>query len=163
MERFRCVFTDCLCHEVRDSSKVTLFKFPNDVKVRQQWNNVVGSNVVGWLGCVNSSRVCQFHFSPSDFKNFAQVQSKYAERLVLKPDAIPSGTCCAMTAFESQPQITTVSTASNVASNKCEISTQCNMDFLQENPSVKTQTDETNTKERGIVFLLCFTKCVDKM
>ena len=84
-----------ICHSVTVHYQISLFKFPKQLKVQQDWIQFV--NTAGKLNqknnninCTQSQYICSAHFSEEDFVNFPRFRSCFSKRLVLKQGACPS-------------------------------------------------------------------------
>ncbi|XP_034057592.1 uncharacterized protein LOC117536713 isoform X2 [Gymnodraco acuticeps] len=67
--------------------KCRLFALPKAEPRRSQWLKFIFNNVPS---TVRNTVLCARHFSDDSFTNLAQVEARYAMRLVLKGDAVPT-------------------------------------------------------------------------
>ncbi|XP_067287359.1 uncharacterized protein [Pseudorasbora parva] len=75
----KCAFRRC------DNTKV-LFAFPREAARAKAWVQATG---LLWCPKTRGKYVCYKHFTPQSFENFGLVESGFADRLLLKKDAIP--------------------------------------------------------------------------
>ncbi|XP_048051053.1 zinc finger protein 883-like isoform X1 [Megalobrama amblycephala] len=106
----RCVF-GC-------KGKITLFSFPKDPALREQWMQFV---FPGQQRSCGSLFVCSRHFSDECFTNKAQFDAGFADRLRLKDGAVPS---IKHPGHGSEPQDVS-KTASNMLSMKAQMDVIC--------------------------------------
>lgn len=74
----KCVFPRC------ENSK-ELFAFPRDAARAEAWVQAAG---LLWCTNTHGKYVCNKHFTPESFVNFGLVESGFADRLLLKKDAV---------------------------------------------------------------------------
>ena len=84
-----------ICRSVTVPYQISLFKFPEDLKVQQHWIQFV--NTAGkfnqknnTINCTQSQYICSSHFSKEDFVNFPRFRSGFSKKLFLKQGACPS-------------------------------------------------------------------------
>ena len=85
----RCVAAGC---SNTYSDNVSLFKFPKDQILRQQWVKQVQRTRAKWSGPSEHSVLCSEHFTDSCFQPDSTIAATLGlqKRRMLKPDAIPT-------------------------------------------------------------------------
>ena len=78
------------CANTNETPNVSLHLFPKTSGHRDEWTKFVqdSKNDDEWLPS-STSRLCSDHFTPENFKNWVKFRSGYANKLLIKPDALP--------------------------------------------------------------------------
>ena len=85
----RCVAAGC---SNTNANGVSLFHFPRNPSLRQQWNKQVQRTRADWKDATDYSVLCSEHFTSDCFEenSFIAAQFGLTKRKRLKPDAVPT-------------------------------------------------------------------------
>ncbi|XP_036322171.1 52 kDa repressor of the inhibitor of the protein kinase-like [Rhagoletis pomonella] len=82
------------------ASKCSFFSFPRNDAVARKWVEFCGQVKPFNL---DTSFICMKHFTDDDYQNVMQYKAGLAKRPLLRRDAVPSISVCAIPVAESQP------------------------------------------------------------
>ena len=85
----RCIAAGC---SNTYKNNVSLFTFPRDHSLREQWTRQVRRTRAGWSGPTATSYLCSDHFTEDCFDESSLMAAKLGiqKRKTLKPDAVPT-------------------------------------------------------------------------
>ncbi|CAK8694889.1 unnamed protein product [Clavelina lepadiformis] len=86
----RCVIK--YCNEKAEAKHTSMFSFPKEDSVKQQWVSFVKASNPHWASKTGhkQSTICSQHFQYDDFANYQMFRMGFSSKLLLKKGAVPS-------------------------------------------------------------------------